>query len=221
MFGSIYKTCDSSPKNISCFCGKVNFKMFNGSPRRVMECCCVDCFQHLEWASSKGGPRTPTIPTLSYWDNDLKLISGESLLQVIIIRTEGRSKRLISRCCYSTLMVDHPFYNGVMFMLFEEACKVQWDDLVKSPSLTRPAESRIFVKDFESSRGKMPEFKGDQSRIHQTCCPPYLENWNSLSSQYIDNPKGEKCQSIFARVPKKNLGLEEGKRILSFGDIQF
>ena len=125
MFGSIYKTCDSSPKNISCFCGKVNFKMFNGSPRRVMECCCVDCFQHLEWASSKGGPKTPTIPTLSYWDNDLKLISGESLLQVIIIRTEGRSKRLISRCCYSTLMVDHPFYNGVMFMLFEEACKVQ------------------------------------------------------------------------------------------------
>ena len=136
MFGSIYKNCDSSPKIISCFCGKVSFEMSNGRPRRVLECCCVDCFQHLEWASSRGGPQAPTIPTLSYWDNDIKLIKGESLLQVIILRAEGRSRRLISRCCYSTLMVDHPFYNGVMFMLFEEACKVQWDDLEKPPNRT-------------------------------------------------------------------------------------
>ncbi len=213
MFGSIYKNCDPSPKSILCFCGNVNFEMSNGRPRRVLECCCVDCFQHLEWASSKGGPIAPKIPTLSYWDNDLKLIKGEHLLQVVILRAEGRSRRLISKCCYSTLMVDHPFYNGVMFMLFEEACKIQWDSLVKSPNLTRPAESRIFVNDFGESRGKIPEFKGDQERIHNTCCPPYLDNWNIMSSQYLDNPKGEKCQSIFLRVPKKNIDLEEGKRI--------
>ena len=100
MFDSIYKDCDSSQKDISCFCGKVNFLMSNGKPRRVLECCCVDCFHHLEWASSKGGPKVPIVPTLSYWDNDLQIVKGEQLLQVVILRAEGRSQRLISKCCY-------------------------------------------------------------------------------------------------------------------------
>ena len=72
MFDSIYKNCDPSPKKISCFCGKVVLEMFNGKPRRVLECCCVDCFQHLEWAAANCGPDVPIIPTLSYWDNDIK-----------------------------------------------------------------------------------------------------------------------------------------------------
>ena len=216
---NFYNSCDPSPKEISCFCGEVSLKMFNGKPRRVMECCCVDCFQHLEWASTKGGPLTPIIPTLSYWDNDLIVERGEDLLQVVILREKGRSQRLVSKCCYSTLMVDHPFYNKVMFMLFEEACKIQMGQFEKSPYETRPAESRIFVKDYDSSRGKMPKFVGDQSRIHQTCCPSYLEKWNSETSQFLENPKGERCQSIFERVPSKILGLKEGKRIFNFNDI--
>ena len=100
-------------------------------------------------------------------------------------------------------------------MLFEEACKVQWDDFEKPPYLTRPAESRIFVKDFEKSRGKIPEFKGDHSRIHNSCCPPYIENWNIMSSKYLENPKGEKCQSIFSRIQSEILYLEEGKSIFN------
>ena len=107
-----------------------------------------------------------------------------------------------------------------MFMLFEEVCKIQWDYPSKSPKITRPAESRIFVKDFNKSRGKIPEFKGDPVRIHDSCCPPYIEKWNSLSSNCLENPKGEKCQSIFARVPKAILGLDEGKRIFSLSDYK-
>jgi len=49
MFDSIYNNCDPSPKKISCFCGEAGVKMSNGRPRRVTECCCVDCFQLLEW----------------------------------------------------------------------------------------------------------------------------------------------------------------------------
>ena len=49
-------------------------------------------------------------------------------------------------------MLINPTYNGVMFMLFEEACRIQWDEMQKSPYETSPAESRIFVKDFEASR---------------------------------------------------------------------
>ena len=220
MFDSIYNNCDPSPKEISCFCGEVAIKMSNGRPRRVMECCCVDCYQHLEWASVNGGPQTPIIPTLSYWDNDIVVEKGEDLLQVVLLREKGHSLRLVSICCYSTLMIDHPNYNGVMFMLFEEGCRIQRDEMQKSPYETRPAEAMIFIKDFDASRGKLPEFNGDPERIHQTCCPPYVVEWSSKTSPSLENRKGETCQSLFLRVPKINLGLEEGKRILNMSDCR-
>ena len=169
MFDSIYNNYDPLPKAISCFCGEVVFKMISGRPRRVIEYCCVDCFQHLGWASMNGGPQAPTISTLSYWENDLVVEKGENLLQVVLLREKGESLRLVSTCCHSTLMRDNPGYNSVMFMLFEEACRIKWDDMQISPYETRPAESRIFVKDFEASRGKLPDFNGDLDRIHQTC----------------------------------------------------
>jgi len=141
----------------------------------------------------------------------------EGLLQVVLLREKGESLRLVSTCCHSTLMVDHPSYSGVMLMLFEEACRIQRDDMQKSPSETRPAESRIYTNDFDKSRGKLPEFNGDPEQIHQTCSP-YVDKWNSQTSPTLENRKGETCQSLFLRVPKINLGLEEGKRILNMSD---
>ena len=55
-------------------------------------------------------------------------------------------------------MVDHPYYSGVMFMLFEDACRVQQDEPDVPPTKTHPAESRIYLKDFDTSRGTLPEF---------------------------------------------------------------
>ena len=115
-------------------------------------------------------------------------------------------------------MVDYPGYSGVMFMLFEEACRVQEDDPDVPPKKTRPAESRIFLKDFDTSRGELPEFQGDHARVHQTCCLEYVKGWNSISSPNLDNPSGEKFQSLFERIPEMTLGLEEGKRILKRSD---
>ena len=125
MFDKIYDNCNPTPKEIICKCGKVLIKMSNGRPRRVLECCCIDCYQHLEWASVMGGPEVPIIPTLSYWDNDVEVVRGEEHLKVALLREDGRSKRTTATCCFSTLMVDYPGYSGVMFMLFEEACRVK------------------------------------------------------------------------------------------------
>ena len=174
MFDKIYDNCDPTEKEISCQCGEVLIKMSHGRPRRVMECCCVDCYQHLEWASVMGGPKVPIVPTLSYWDNDIDVVRGEEHLRTVLLREDGRSKRTTATCCFSTLMIDHPGYNGVMFMLFEEACRIQDDDPDVPSTKTRPAESRIYFKDFDTSRGKLPEFGGDPSRVHQTCCPKYI-----------------------------------------------
>mgnify|MGYP001267053022 CR=1 FL=1 len=128
MFDKIYDNCDPTEKEISCQCGEVLIKMSHGRPKRVMECCCVDCYQHLEWASVMGGPKVPIVPTLSYWDNDIDVVRGEEHLRVVLLREDARSKRTTATFCFSTLMVDHPGYNGVMFMLFEEACRIQDDD---------------------------------------------------------------------------------------------
>ena len=58
-------------------------------------------------------------------------------------------------------------------------------------------------------RGKLPEFKGDPSRIEQGCCPPFT---NKTNRQSIDNPLGETCQSIFQRLPWYI--LEVGERLI-------
>ena len=33
-----------------------------------------------------GGPDTPIVPTLSYWDNDIQIFHGEEHLKVVLIR---------------------------------------------------------------------------------------------------------------------------------------
>ena len=218
MYYKIYENCNPAPKEIICKCGKVLIKMSNGKPRRVLECCCVDCYQHIEWASVMGGPNVPVIPTLSYWDNDIVVIRGEEHLKVVLLREDGRSKRTTATCCFSTLMVDHPYYSGVMFMLFEDACRVQQDEPDVPPTKTRPAESRIYLKDFDASRGTLPEFRGDPARVHQTFCPEYIKGWNRKSSPTLDNPSGEKIQSLFERIPEMILGLDQGKRINNLKD---
>ena len=97
MFDKIYDNCDPTEKEISCQCGEVLIRMSNGRPRRVMECCCVDCYQHLEWASVMGGPKVPIVPTLSYWDNDIDVVRGEEHLRVVLLRLRKLvgSKRMI------------------------------------------------------------------------------------------------------------------------------
>ena len=99
-------------------------------------------------------------------------------------------------------MLINPTYNGIMFMLLEEACRIHWDEMQKSPYEIRPAESRIYAKDFEASRGNLPAFDGDPERIHQTWCPPYVDKWNSL----------------FAKVSNILLDLEEGERVFNLSD---
>ena len=63
-------------------------------------------------------------------------MKGEDLLQVVLLREKGHSLLSVSTFCFSTLMIDNPSYNGVMFMLFEEACRIQWDEMQKSPYQT-------------------------------------------------------------------------------------
>ena len=203
----LYDNCSSEPKEVTCFCGKTAFTIFNGRVRQVRECACIDCYQHLTWAHNLGGPEFPPILPISYWDNDVRMDRGEDNLMVVMLRESGRSRRLVAKCCHSTLMVDHINYKQLKFLLFENACKIPWDNETDPPSVTRPPSDRIFMRDWDDSRGKLPEFKGDPSRIEQGCCPPFT---NKTNRQSIDNPLGETCQSIFQRIPWYTLENDEG-----------
>jgi len=203
----LYDDCNSDPKQVTCFCGKVAFTVFNGRVRMARECACNDCYQHMKWCRAVGGPDVPPIPHGGYWDNDIQLDRGEENLMVVMLRESGRSRRLVAKCCYSTLIIDHPGYKQLCFLLFENACKIPWDNETAPPSVTRPPSDRIFMRDWDGSRGELPEFKGDPSRIDQGCCPPFIDKTNRQS---IDNPLGKTCQSIFQRVPWYTLEIGEG-----------
>ncbi len=103
----LYNNCSSEPKEVTCFCGKTAFTIFNGRVRQVRECACNDCFQHLTWAYGLGGPKFPPISTISYWDNDFRMDRGEENLMVVMLRESGSSTRLGGKCCVSSLLVVH------------------------------------------------------------------------------------------------------------------
>lgn len=204
----LYDNCNSNPKEVSCFCGETAFKVFNGRVRMARECGCIDCYQHMQWCYFMDGPEVPPILPGGYWDNDVSIERGENNMIVVMLRKNGSSKRMVAKCCYSTLIIDHPGYKKLQFLLFENACRIPWDNEIDPPSVTRPPTDRIFMKDWDDSRGELPDFLGDQSRIDLGCCPPFTEKKNRQS---IDNPRGETCQSIFQKLPWYTLEIEEGR----------
>ena len=203
----LYNNCNSDPKLVTCSCGKTSFTIFNGRVRKARECACIDCYQHVIWAQSKDGPQVPPILSAGYWDNDIRVESGEENIMVILLRKDARAKRTVAKCCYSTLMIDHPGYKQLRFGLYENTCSISWDNDSEPPSITRPPSDRIFMKDWNASRGKLPEFSGDPLRIDQRVGLPFHENVNRQS---IDNPMGETCQSLFRRLPWFSLDVKEG-----------
>jgi len=109
MFDSIYNNCDPSPKKISCFCGEAVVKMSNGRPRRVTECCCVDCFQHLEWASVNGGPQVPIIRS-DYEKRPVLSATIHPDIKLTLIAISDRTGMSVSQ------VTDEVLYTGLVEM---------------------------------------------------------------------------------------------------------
>ena len=112
-------------------------------------------------------------------------------------------------------MVDHIGYKQLRFLLFENACKIPWDSETAPPSVTRPPVDRIYMKDWDDSRGELTEFKGDPSRIRQEGFRLFSDEANR---QIINNPLGETVQDIFQRLPWYTLEIDEGMIPKNKGD---
>ena len=63
-----------------------------------------------------------TVPCdLTYWPNDLQIIKGADKLEACALNATWRSCRLIATCCSSSLLVNHPAYNGTVVMAYKES----------------------------------------------------------------------------------------------------
>ena len=105
------------------------------------------------------------------------------------------------------MLIDHPNYKRIQFLLFENACKIPWDNEVDPPTVTGLPSARLFTKHGIGSRGERPEFIGDPERVVERAGLPFTHKTNR---QNIDNPLGETSQNLFSRLPWFTLEIEEG-----------
>ena len=135
-----------------CICGKVRLEFLRPSPVLHVHCCCSDCRQGREWIASKGGPPvTQAVTMVYYFENDLAQVDPEalSLLFTVKLRENGRTTRLVTKCCHSILAIDHPYYDQNVVSVHSDAC-----DLV-APQI-KPL-CRIFTEGWDAAHdGEMP-----------------------------------------------------------------
>jgi len=107
-----------------CKCGKVELKFFNYTPRMRLYCCCIDCNDAFRWAESQGGPpkRNPCSDSF-YWHNDFEVVRGDEFIKFFLLNEGYMTTRLVTTCCYSTLVGDHPAYGGQGLIVYADYIK--------------------------------------------------------------------------------------------------
>jgi hypothetical protein len=201
----VKKECIVSGAESRCMCGEVKLRLLRRMPVLHVHCCCSDCRQGREWIC-KGGPPIKQGPTLAYYfENDLAWLEPHalSLLFTVKLRENGRTTRLITKCCHSVLAIDHPYYEENVICVHADAC-----DLV-APRI-QPL-CRIFTSDWDTAYdGEMPSTTASLEDSEAM--------WKKFAG-FIKRPaseaKGIKLQDIFAQLPPPtNLGLTEKARLL-------
>jgi hypothetical protein len=142
---------------------------------------------------------------LYYFENDLAQLESHalSLLFTVKLRENGRTTRLVTKCCHSTLAIDHPYYEGNVICVHADACNLV------APHI-QPL-CRIFTKDWDTSYdGEMPSATASLEDSEAM--------WKKFAG-FIKRPvretKGIRLQDIFAQLPPAtNLDLTEKARLL-------
>lgn len=193
-----------------CICGKVALKFLRPVPVLHVHCCCSDCRQGREWIASKGGPPLKQAVTLIYYfENDLAQVEPEalSLLIAIKLRENGRTTRLVTKCCYSILAIDHPYYDQNVVSVHSGACNLVAPHIAPL--------SRIFTGGWDVAHdGEMPS---DTASLEDS------ETMWKMFASFVKRPvldaSGIKLQDIVAQLPAPTiLGLTEGARLLPPAD---
>lgn len=120
------------PTRLVCRCSAVRFSFpQDAAPRQRVECCCVDCRQKCLWAGRYGGPPLPVEVLefrrpmdLVYLSNDMVVDRGRSHLRFFKLRDQSSSINCVTECCFTTVLVEHPSYQGAAVLAFPDICRL-------------------------------------------------------------------------------------------------
>eukprot|EP00729_Bicosta_minor_P010582 gene10582-33126_t len=147
----IEKLFSSGDAYCQCRCGKTIVRCVGsktpGGGKAHLACGCCDCRAALEYCFQKGGPRVPDIVDGTYWPNDFEVVTGKENLKPYLLREGMCSNRLIATCCWTCLLVDHPFYGGkVALCLDGEADDMHRFKIMKN-YIVPPVVCRVSMRD--------------------------------------------------------------------------
>ena len=193
-------------------CSKCEITVADKRAVQYFRCGCEDCRQGLEWARIKGGDKLEQLPHLYYIPADITSVKGKDFMEVYKLRCEGRSTRLYCGSCYSLMGVEHPNYQGNVFLIFPRHCKTDCDLSVKLTAI-------ICMIDYPEDYDAPPEdevplfysrkFKQEQKRWSQI--PLVAANFK----QRTKPRKGISFTELIKAVgPPKILNLEKGERLI-------
>ena len=136
---------ENADSTVRCACRAVHLRFPEVAPRFRIHCCCVDCLQKAEWATTVcGGPRLPEgvlalrqPMDLIYFGNRLEVVSGREHLQFFRLRVDSGSTNCVTACCGTTILVDHTCYRGKCLLLFPDL--VELETVLYPPSYVNDA----------------------------------------------------------------------------------
>ena len=144
-------------------------------------------------------------PTLVYYfENDLAELKPHvlPLLFTIKLRQDGRTTRVITKCCHSAIALDHPFYDENVVCVHSNTC-----NLVAPP--IQPLR-RLYSTDWDVAHdGEMPPATAaleDSDAMR--------EKFASIIKRPVTGQNGIKLQEVLAQLPPPViLGLAENVRV--------
>eukprot|EP00092_Neocalanus_flemingeri_P011441 GFUD01012329.1.p1 GENE.GFUD01012329.1~~GFUD01012329.1.p1 ORF type:complete len:200 (+),score=62.30 GFUD01012329.1:52-651(+) len=198
------------PGHISCRCGEVSVHLATPSPVFRLQCGCCDCRQALQWAQLQGGPSAPEqLADLWYFQNDFSFVTGEEKTSWIKLREDGRSVRCVATCCYSTLLVHHPFYQNNVVMVMADVARMEVPHI--------DCAVRIYLKDLPRIKLQLLEpFAGvviDKDNLDEKGRSA-REHMQELFGRKVLNQSGTNTAEDVQLRGVKVLGLEEYEQLL-------
>ena len=120
--------------------------------------------------------------------------------------------RLVATCCYSTLLVDHPYYAGNTIMAMSQAVRIEIDQTIEKLC-------RIQMKDFPKERvDELKPFNGnlvDKDNLDDfgkyASITEAGEGISAILAEDVGARKGKKFKDFEAKYGLEILGLEHYK----------
>jgi hypothetical protein len=189
-----------------CVCGNVKLRFLRRTPVLHVHCLCCDCRQAREWVAIEGGPPiTQPFTSVYYFENDVEELGPHalSLLYTVKLRENGRTTRLVTKCCHSVLGLDHPYYDQNVICVHADTCNLV------TPHIEPLC--RIFTRDWDMDKdGEMPSITAVLEETEDT-----WTKFRSFIKHPVSEARGIKLQDIFAQLPPtKCLELPEKVHLL-------